>query len=66
MPEKWWRDLSTPRESENREDKEKELWEGKRELLKEAGRDDYMKEAVSLFASVTRKLRLDGIITVIQ
>ena len=39
---------------------------GKRELLKGAGRDDYMKEAVSLFASVTRKLRLDGIITVIQ
>ena len=34
--------------------------------MKEARRDDYMKEAVFLFASVTRKLRLDGIITVIQ
>lgn len=51
-------DLST------REDKEKELWERKRELAKEAGRADYMEEEVSLFASVARKLRLNSIITV--
>lgn len=66
MPKKCWRDLSIPSVSENREGKEKELWEGQRELVKEAGRDDYMKEAVSPFASVTRKLRLNGITTVIQ
>lgn len=66
MPQKYWRDLSIPSVSENREGKEKELWEGRRKLVKEAGRDDYMEETVSLFASVTRKLRLDGFITVIQ
>ena len=30
MPKKCWRDLSIPSVSENREGKEKELWEGKR------------------------------------
>lgn len=49
-----------------REDKQKELWEGKRVLAKEAERDAYMEgEVVSLFASVARKLRLDSIITVL-